>query len=706
MQLFRSYMERLPQLHFLHAALFRQVQCYHKWICLSWLATVISLQILTALFGFSGPSWASPLQQTGSTSSEVAQILLIPLGNTGVDLLTHTADLRLVQDNAGWAVDATLIFRIHNPNQEAVAQTLRLQRSTTPDLLTSLSPQLSREGIPLELQPSLEGPGEIALVTLAADQRLDLQLTYQARLPDDRLTQIAYVATGLKAWPTRPDSMRISFFLDPIVSEESWLTVAPDGWRRNGDELRWLFESQLPATDLRLRFVHPTTWARLKTAHQENDYGTLGLLYTQLYDNAMDDPEGSAFYEQALAAYQSGLTAPQAIGQPAVELADYHYGLARLYRSRILTSADPAGRGYLALMLDQLQTVLALPLATTSQVQEMTQWRVEGLTLAYRQAMRDRDWVGAAAGLEALAALPAGQVDPQYLAQERRSLAGQQALQLLRQGERDGAMALAGMDLADPALSPPLAAQSLFSGWQVTMTVSAQTIELELFATVNPNQTEALPPQIAHLEQVWRDQDLSFTAQQGRMGREDFLHLTLSFPAINQGPVLARSLLPDPNWSLLRLLLTQASATVTRETVGFWKEEQLTLAMDLRAAGDQWQAMAADLGRQAGSFTTPSTAAPSSADLDESIRKEVQRIYYQEAAQVWQDLANNSLVQVTLTTSAGAAGPTRTWLVTADSAGQKLSLQTRLLDPARQRLGVGILGITLLGLALALWRLL
>src|SRR5690606_21041759 len=119
--------------------------------------------------------------------------------------------------------------------------------------------------------------------------------------------------------------------------------------------------------------------------------------------------------------------------------------------------------------------------------------------------------------------------------------------------------------------------------------------------------------------------------------------LRLTLPAGANGVEFAQLTPPRPDWSLLRSLLAQLGPQVTTSSKGLWQEMQVSQPIDLRAAGDPWQSIAADLERQAAGFeaSATQTTGGSTATMEASQRARLQAANYRYAAQEWRDLARD-----------------------------------------------------------------
>jgi hypothetical protein len=96
----------------------------------------------------------------------------------------------------------------------------------------------------------------------------------------------------------------------------------------------------------------------------------------------------------------------------------------------------------------------------------------------------------------------------------------------------------------------------------------------------------------------------------------------------------------------------------------------------LRAAHEQWQAMATTLERQAAQFEQESAAftTTDTVGAENALRARIQAANYRSAAHQWNRLTRDSWVAVQLTGQTGLSATGRTWLLTAETASPALTL--------------------------------
>ena len=703
------------------------------------------------ILGLTGLIWAEPAHaQTVAPGNGHLYILPGPTADTDTDapitLTTHTVDIHWLSTEAGGPgtgitppIQVDSLYRLENPNVAPVSLILGVVPLDDDDIGPlgksqgpAIAVTLRAAGREVTLQPNLDKPGFVTQVTVPGSGRLDLLLSYQLALGSgslgaNALTAIAYPIFPLEAWPGAPGSMRVSLFAPPLFPPESWLRTEPEGWTFDGSELRWLFEGRLPSSAFAFQAVHPGLWQEITNARRlavpgasTAAYLDLAAAFRQIYTApTLDETDRRSFYAQTLAAFTEGLTNAQKSAAPAQDMADLHMGLADLYRSQAVGSDGRVDLGYVDLTITAVQdAVAAAPTGTpTHPAQEMNQWLVEGLRLKLSQAKSRQDWAAASVAVDALAALPAALADPAVVAQERRAIVLQQAIQLLNQDNQEAAIALAGPEIARTDLVPPPQVVSLIRAWQVGLTVtlgagdSSPVTILHMAGRVATGQEEAALAAGQKLEALWADSQAQVQTDLGTDPQgQPTLALTLRLADAATGPKLApAALLAGPEWMLLRTVLSQATPQSTASPTALWQEVDLSQRLDLRPTADQWRALAGDLRTQADQLDASSNAILNPAgesDLAEQvIQDRIRAANLRSAAQVWQGLADNSQIFVTLALGDGGAASTRSWVMTPQDAPATMHLTGHTLDRGRAILALGGLILILLLLAALLWRL-
>lgn len=658
---------------------------------------------------------ARPVQQ--SPTIDPIHLYLLPLTDTSVRLMTHTfdVDVRLENEQTVFLVNAG--YRLHNTTRES--QTVLLQVIPSPAQTTQGLPEgvaLAVDGQVLPLQPTGTGYPQTSQVTIAADGRRLLTLTYQVRSNAVDLGTFRYAPRLLDPWAGRPESWRITLNLPGETSgslpAESWVTTSPDSWTYNGRRLQWLQEGAFPQQPFVLQWIAPPLWRSLAETRQLltteptlERFLTLGDRYNRLYRAPqIEDGARRRFYAQALAAYSDGITYVQQVGLPSTELAAVHRALATLYRSRSIGSNGEVDPAYIDLMVQEIERALTTLPQDDGRRTELTQWLAQGLETQLRQAQQQANWSQAATILEQMATLP--NFDPAWIASERQLIELQQALILLGQDNQDAALALAGAAILDESLLPPPENRALFAGWQVTLTLGLNENALQLVASPVEGRQDTARLVADQLEQAW--QNAGATGAQVFFMADGRLRIDLSSQALTEGRlVLARSVPPLTDWALLRTLLASLDPSVNRSNHWVWDRVEIAQYIDLRAASDQWRGVAALLERQAADiqFVSAGTDTQSVDAVQAEIRPQLHQNYLTSEAQIWQNAVRGSTVRVEVLVGA-ERDPARVWIVQMSDAPQTLSFQTEVLSGPRLLMAVLILLVLILVLAGLLWLLL
>lgn len=668
---------------------------------------------------------AGPVTQTGH--ARFVPLVITPLELTNVLLQMHTADFYFDTDaNGALTLTVDARYRLKNDDLERDATVvLRVAPMTTAAALIPITAlTLTANDQALALLPMDTG-GYTVELQIGADARADLQLLYTVDLQQQKLPLLEYVVVGLQRWPGAP-SLRVAVTLPATIPQASWLRIGPAGWHfaaENADQLgaKWLYDGEQPAAPFVLQFIHPALWAQLDPLTQHigastalADFQQLGDLYQQLVDAAAVENVSGAirdrFYAQALAVYTTGIERLDPLATPG-EIATLYAGLATLYRSQI---AQGANGDYAAPLVAAAQAALDRLPAEATQRQELTQWLADGLQVLLTAAQQRQDWQNALALVDQLSALPSDTVDAITLAKTKRLLLVQQALQLVEQDNRAAAVALAGNELGDSALLPPPSADALFSRWEVTITVSPQQQQVEIIgepvAAVVTEATVAFST-LADLWQTTAARDTMVelpSVQQAEPGAQPRLRMVLQAPTNAGFAELVTVIPPRADWALLRTLLQQLQPRVEEETVWLNRRWTITQAFDLRAANEQWQAMATTLERQAAQFEQESAAftTTDTVGTENALRARIQAANYRSAAHQWDRLTRDSWVAVQFTGQRGLSTIGRTWLLTAETTSQALTL---VVQPSSLASVASISVLALVGLFLLttfLWWLL
>jgi hypothetical protein len=671
------------------------------------------------------------------TAGASPQLYLLPTDSTNVVLETHLADLRLVTGDGGASLVMDASYRLRNPTQEGVTLGLRLAPGGDQSLSAFQGVALSAGEQALALQPAGDG-GYTGQVSIPPDGRLALRLVYQVGLGANALTLVRYAPAVLNGWPGNI-SLRVQFILSDGLPTEAWMEIAPDDWSYGvlpnpaETSIKWLYDASIPDEAFVFRFVAPGVWAQLREADAAAVDGApvanfvrLGDLYRRLYREASGEQLRARFYAQAVAAYTAGAT-KAAAGAAPQDQAALHVGLAHLYRDQVVEAERATLGNYAQLMVDEVAAALALLPADDPQRAELGRWQVDGMTVLLKGAQAGRDWPRALAIVEQLAALPPGAVDPAFVAEERRAILVQQGLQFMEQGNRDAALAVAGDQIADDGLAPPVESYPLYAAWQITVTAGPETLRLESFAQTTPERHAAAQSALREVVRLWEagvdpegDGDGGYTIALDEIlppqesGLPAGLRLAVDFPVSANGFLLARLLPPRIDWALLNTVLTQLAPTSERKSELVWQQVTLSQPLDLRGGMAQWAGVAAGLEQQAAEFERAGGAvgATDVSAAEAALRARIQAVNYRAAADEWRSLARQSWLLFTFQVDDPVfaafqqTAPARSWYATAGSPSQMFLFQAQMVSLNRVLALFAMAMTGLIGAAGVLWWLL
>lgn len=673
--------------------------------------------LLFLLLGTPPLAAALPAQdETGNQS----HLLLLPLGETPIELLTHVVDVAVWVDGDGnLRMDVEAGYRLHNPTRTQA--TLLMQVDSPPDENRALprlpdAISLESDGQLLALQPTGNGLQQTAQLDFAAEQQRTLLLRYSLRFVNTDLPAFAYAASGLDDWAGRVGSWRISLHFSEtdarLFAPDNWLAVEPDGWTFNGQRLQWLSEDPLPRQLLRWQVIHPRIWQEIlqrrdaiRRQPTEEALADLGDIYHQLFQRTQTQPDIQAsdqerFYALALAAYGDGLELAEQSGADPATRAHIHRALAALYRTRSLQADGTIDAAYVGLMIDEAQRALAdLPATAAGERSELAGWLADGLRLQARQAQQRKDWPTALALLDRLATLPADVVDPVALAEERRLLLLEQSLQFLAQGNQAAALALAGSTLTTDDLLPTPERQTVFARWDFSLTIRPDNLTLTGIAPATPGRE-------AEAQRLVEQLNLAWTASRPSNGQAsvqfDGTNVVVSVAGLDLSERLAliQATPQNSHWVLLRTLLVNTDPEIESAARLIWQQTALRHSVDLRPVADQWSGIGAGLERDA-------LAAETSGSVEARIRGELLAITHRQEAERWQSLVRDSRVQIQLAAGDSTAPANqRVWSLQLTDSPQPLAYVSESVSLLRLFLAVALAMALIFALAGILWLLL
>lgn len=671
-------------------------------------------------------------------------------------LQTHTVDMAIQADLPPGATPGSLSseqiglvvesrYRFLNESKEARSIRFSLQRAADSETkrLTSSPADVTIQIDGQLTTGQLTGSEQLVVdAQFQSEQQRSLLVSYRVSLGQAPLILVRYPVEWLRSWGN-DYSLRFNLRVDEQIPNEAWTILQPDGWNYALSEnvrqpdLKWLFDGQLPASPITFQFIHPLMLRELQGIQQRVtanpgavDYLELGQRYQQLLMAAKSVPPSvqssngtyyqqvaDRFYAQSVAAYSSGVQVGGQSNENPDVLALLHARLAAQYRSRLADSvmrnqngrsnAD-GGYQYARLMIQEATNSLELLPSESPLRAELQQWQIEGTYMLYQRARNDQEWDRSLAYLNQLSDLvgPAGEhsITQQTISEQRRIIVIQQALELLEGGNEEAAVALAGDEIGAAELRPPPDQESLFSQWQITVTVDNQTTHMDLKAIPVSTRTNRATDQLKFLLNRWLASGWVIAAEQPALKNDtdaSYMRTQISIPHSQPRDVLVQSLSDDVNWALLRELLGQTRPQVDSASLTLFERKRIDMVLDLRTVGDQWDLRAAQLRNQAEDAQQVAQAGSNSAgksSIEQSnleLRSRIQAVNYANEATIWEDLADRSWVVVALQVGNSGRGQERSWLATVNMPPQRLILESSALSPVR---AAGILLTTLLSL--------
>jgi len=585
-----------------------------------------------------------------------SHLFLVPRDPTGIQVLAHVAEIRIDQ-SFGYETIRTVVasYQLHNKQAEPTELTLHIQpasESPAEALALTEPPVLRRDGSLWPLVQVADNPTS-AVMVLAPDERVELELSYELTGSTSIFPSVAYPIEPLRRWSTPPDSTRISIFMDFAPSPRNLQVLWPHGHEEHPNEIRWHWENALPWQGPAIRFIHRVAWDGIRAAEAAGDWIALGQGFHALY-SASDESgdQRRLYYDQALAAFLEAM---------AERPTEAHYELARLYRTRITGSGGQADRHYLDLALDHARTAMALlPGERTVERQELIRWIEEGLTTKVRQATLDGNWPTVDKALAALEELPEEFANPDRVARLEAETATEQALQLLGAGAVAEAVAVEGESILDPSLLPDFRLIPLFSGWRVDVVAGTQQLAIDLIAWTEVSQRSRLDTELAGLRRlvasVGNDASLDWSTTRDPESvhpQTDRLELNLTVRDSDAATRMADRMAPDSEWLLLRQILRTSWPSKIRNTGLVASQVRWDYTLDLTEVYSFWEAKAVSLDNRL--VELASTGASDTAD-------KIRQGHLANTAAAWRSLANNTLILVSLDDGSGIFTDDTVWL--------------------------------------------
>ena len=596
----------------------------------------------------------SPARAQGHAGAH--HLYLVPRDPTGIQVLAHIAEIRIDQ-SFGYETIRTVVasYQLHNKQADPAELTLHIQpASETPaEALALTGPPVLRRGGSLWPLVQVAGNPTSAVMVLAPDERVELELSYELTGSASIFPSVAYPIEPLRRWSTPPDSTRISIFTDFAPSPRNLQVLWPQGHEEHPNEIRWHWENVLPWQGPAIRFIHRVAWDGIRAAEAAGDWIALGQGFHALY-SASDEPgdQRRLYYDQALAAFLEAM---------AVRPTEAHYELARLYRTRITGSGGQADSHYLDLALDHARAAMALlPGERTVERQELIRWIEEGLTTKVRLATLNGNWPAVDKALAALEELPEEFANPDRVARLEAETATEQALQLLSAGAVAEAVAVEGESILDPSLLPDSRLIPLFSGWRVDVVAGTQRLAIDLIAWSEVSQRSRLDTELAGLRRlvasVGNDASLDWSTTRDPESvhpQTDRLELNLTVRDSDAATRMADRMAPDSEWLLLRQILRTSWPSKSRNTGLVASQVRWDYTLDLTEVYSFWEAKAVSLDNR-----LVELASAGASDTADKIRQG----HLANTAATWRSLADNTLILVSLDEGSGMSTDDTVWL--------------------------------------------
>lgn len=649
---------------------------------------------------------------------DLAYVLLLPTEDSTIALSAHIVEIKATErDNGETVLQVAAQFRFKNSARAPAVTSARLSTPISGTLPGDL--YITINGQPAE-RFALDGGGEAISVPLAAEASVNVALNYSLALPSASLQAIRYPITMLTNWQRRI-SISVQIDLADQVPAQSVVQVAPEGWifpAKSGGAyaVRWLFDG-LPGNEpFSVTFIQPSLWQQIAEARAASatgssaDFLRLGDFYTQLLTQASSQLR-SGFYAQALAAYTQGIEH----SNDSALSADLQRRLAQLYRSQTVAANGVVNPDYAQLTVQAADAALKLLPADDGRRLELNQWRTDALTVLFNEARRQNDWESARTILDQLSDATQASGNTKFVAEARKRLIIQQALQLLEQGNRQAAITLAGQEIGADELRAPNELTSLFESWQVTVTISPAGIQTDWIGLPADEQSQTASVAVQELVAAWKartsGQGFKFTVEPAAVLAQSLrqpLQLSVQIPAGTNGLPLAEATPLRTDWALFRTLFSQLTAQIERTPQLFRLQISMQLAIDLRSVTGQWQAMADNLEQRAKTFEAQANSAASATDseAEATLRAQIQLANYRGAAATWATLSRNSTIALTLTSNGQGNDQQQTWLLTPASPAQTLALAAITVNWGRVLAAVAGVLFVLFLLSGTLWWLL
>ncbi len=674
-------------------------------VSLSLMALVASVALANEQFG---PVHSPSAQEYRGMTQ---QLYLLPAEDTIAQLQTHKVSVT-VHDNNDGTVSAFInaLYQVKNESEDPITLSLLLYYGIGDELPQEIS--LSGDGIPLSLSSNEDGE-LVSEVRVPADSRVMLGLNYAIVVDETKLATIRYAPGVLRRW-RGPTSTRIEYYMPSSIPRESWTTVQPDGWSyatatAETTAIKWLYDSLVPDDEFIVQFIMPREWQRIDLTQAVaaagapiDTYLSLGNSYRELANaETVDESLVQWFTSQAVAAYTDGLQ--RGTGASPDTRAKLHIGLASIYRDRVTSPGVDVVASSL-MMVDESAAALAFLPSDSAQRSELQQWLADGLRVLFDDARASGNWQRASEIMDEMSGLPPGAVDSRLVEEGRQIVLAQQALQLMRRGEQAAAEALVGESVDDELISTPVEYTPLFDAWRLTATAYPDNMALTVDAMPASDRQEQALQKLTELQTSWATQLESAGKRADVWAMSEVIPapsgaLHLEFTAeTDRGTSLTHFVPNDLDFILLRTVLDQLGPIELTDAGMLQSDSMRSQYIDLRPAGQQLEAIAAELERAANDLNT----LDESASPVERLVAEMQAAEYRNTADEWRAVARDSWLLFEFN-EPSSPEQNRSWFATAVSEPANYIVNSQVINNSRLMAGFFSLLILVGGLTGLVW---
>jgi hypothetical protein len=646
-------------------------------------------------------------------------VAVVPAGSTeGVTLRAQTVDVTIGEEGDSVYADTQVWLRLSNPTTQTVSIAVALPGPGNPLFSPLISPTLPADlKLTLEDEPLAASPapaaeagapaGLTADVSVPAGSQAGLRVSYRQTLPQrDGLALFTYPALASGRWGNTPESLRVTVkFALPLPAEEI-LGQFPDDGQYDGQSLTWEWSGAKAGANVWAAFLTPAWWAQFSATRSKAaaadatpaDQVALSRLYQQLAGlPPLPFAPETDFYNRYYPAAIAALQAATSTGTPSADVTTAHGLLADLYDQQARRLGADGGSVYLKLAATEAQAALdagaADPalrkLAADAYLALATRARSNGDTqgaedyLAQLATVQTPENAAAAATQQAGARLQAAalQIDAGQLADARRIISD-----------------TFGLAVVEPAgLRPPMAGQALLS---VDTGPSHRTMRLTLSDYREPAAVKTLVSDAANAVKGVRN---VATASGPDWLELDIPYADLSALSSAQREVAA-ALPGTSELALLSAALTADRASLMLEETPYRRTWRYTEQIDLHAAQQTWEKLAARLEAAAqapGAATAGQPGTPSLDGTNAAQLAHIQQALWTADAAAWRSLATASRAEYRL--DIPRAGAPRAWVALLNAPRTMTTESAAWRYDRFMLIGGGVVLLALI-LSFVIWR--